>query len=212
MPGVGPVLAFTLIALLPELGKMNRKQIAALVGLAPYDFDSGKLKGHRSIYGGRMSVRKRPLHGRPQRKPLQSRPQNLPQTPRRRRQKIQGSVEAGDEAADDRVVAGHEHDWYRRGCSLGRERRRGISDDQGHLLVNQISDYIRQPMGLIFHRAVFDCDVLARDETCFLQALVECGHEVCEVSERGISKKPDHRPLLRTRREWPHGRRAAERR
>src|SRR5262249_11105448 len=55
MPGVGPVLAFTLIALLPELGKMSRKQIAALVGLAPYDFDSGKLKGHRSIYGGRMS-------------------------------------------------------------------------------------------------------------------------------------------------------------
>src|SRR5262249_23916280 len=42
MPGVGPVLAFTLIALLPELGKMSRKQIAALVGLAPYDFDSGK--------------------------------------------------------------------------------------------------------------------------------------------------------------------------
>ena len=57
MPGVGPVLAFTLIALLPELGQMNRKQIAALVGLAPYDFDSGKLKGHRSIYGGRMPVR-----------------------------------------------------------------------------------------------------------------------------------------------------------
>src|SRR5262249_30901527 len=54
MPGVGPVLAVTLIALLPELGKMSRKQIAALVGLAPYDFDSGKLKGHRSIYGGRM--------------------------------------------------------------------------------------------------------------------------------------------------------------
>ena len=37
------MLAFTLIALLPELGKMSRKQIAALVGLAPYDFDSGKL-------------------------------------------------------------------------------------------------------------------------------------------------------------------------
>jgi transposase len=57
MPGVGPVLAFTLIALLPELGQMSRKQIAALVGLAPYDFDSGKLRGHRSIYGGRLSVR-----------------------------------------------------------------------------------------------------------------------------------------------------------
>ena len=58
MPGVGPVLAFTLVALLPELGRMSRKQIAALVGLAPYDFDSGKLRGHRSIYGGRMPVRK----------------------------------------------------------------------------------------------------------------------------------------------------------
>ena len=57
MRGVGPVLAFTLIALLPELGKMSRKQIAALVGLAPYDFDSGKLRGHRSIYGGRMPIR-----------------------------------------------------------------------------------------------------------------------------------------------------------
>jgi len=46
-----------LIALLPELGHMSRKQIAALVGLAPYDFDSGKLRGHRSIYGGRLPVR-----------------------------------------------------------------------------------------------------------------------------------------------------------
>ena len=57
MRGVGPTLAFTLIAVLPELGQMSRKQIAALVGLAPYDFDSGKLKGHRCIYGGRMPVR-----------------------------------------------------------------------------------------------------------------------------------------------------------
>jgi len=42
---------------LPELGQIDAKQIAALVGLAPYDFDSGKLKGHRCIYGGRMPVR-----------------------------------------------------------------------------------------------------------------------------------------------------------
>jgi transposase len=47
MPGVGPVLACTLIALLPELGAMSRKQIAALVGVAPYAFDSGKLNGCR---------------------------------------------------------------------------------------------------------------------------------------------------------------------
>jgi len=58
MPGVGPILAFTLIALLPELGQMSRKQVAAIVGVAPYDFDSGKMKGMRSIWGGRAPVRR----------------------------------------------------------------------------------------------------------------------------------------------------------
>jgi len=57
MPGVGPVLACTLIALLPELGTMSRKQVAALVGVAPYAFDSGKFKGRRCIWGGRAPVR-----------------------------------------------------------------------------------------------------------------------------------------------------------
>jgi transposase len=57
MPGVGPTLAYTLLALLPELGRIRQKHIAALVGVAPYDFDSGKLKGHRCIYGGRAPVR-----------------------------------------------------------------------------------------------------------------------------------------------------------
>jgi transposase len=57
MPGVGPTLAYTLLALLPELGQMSRKQIAALVGVAPYDFDSGKFKGQRRIWGGRAPVR-----------------------------------------------------------------------------------------------------------------------------------------------------------
>jgi transposase len=54
MPGVGPVLAVTLLALLPELGQMNRKQVAALVGVAPYDFDSGRLKGMRCIWGAAL--------------------------------------------------------------------------------------------------------------------------------------------------------------
>jgi transposase len=58
MPGVGPVLAVTLLALLPELGQMSRKQVAALVGVAPYDFDSGKLKGMRCIWGGRAPIRR----------------------------------------------------------------------------------------------------------------------------------------------------------
>jgi transposase len=57
MPGVGPVLACTLIALLPELGSLSRKQIAALVGVAPYALESGKLKAKRCIWGGRAPVR-----------------------------------------------------------------------------------------------------------------------------------------------------------
>jgi transposase len=57
MPGVGAVLACTLIALLPELGRMSRKQVAALVGVAPYAFESGTLKGRRCIWGGRANVR-----------------------------------------------------------------------------------------------------------------------------------------------------------
>ena len=57
MPGVGATLAYTLLALLPELGQIGRKQVAALVGLAPYDFDSGRFRGQRHIWGGRVAVR-----------------------------------------------------------------------------------------------------------------------------------------------------------
>lgn len=57
VPGVGPVTAHTLIAELPELGHCNRKEIAALVGVAPYNHDSGHKRGHRGIRGGRATVR-----------------------------------------------------------------------------------------------------------------------------------------------------------
>lgn len=57
VPGIGPITAATLLALLPELGQISRKKIAALVGLAPYDFDSGTMKGRRAIWGGRAPVR-----------------------------------------------------------------------------------------------------------------------------------------------------------
>lgn len=57
VPGVGPVLSATLLALVPELGRLSNRQIAALIGLAPFDHDSGKLKGKRCIWGGRQSVR-----------------------------------------------------------------------------------------------------------------------------------------------------------
>jgi transposase len=57
MPGVGPVLATTLIALLPELGALTRRQIAALVGVAPFDRSSGRQVGAKSIQAGRVLVR-----------------------------------------------------------------------------------------------------------------------------------------------------------
>jgi transposase len=57
MKGVGPVLAHTLLALLPELGQLTGKQIAALVGVAPFDDQSGKRQGLRFIQGGRPAIR-----------------------------------------------------------------------------------------------------------------------------------------------------------
>ena len=58
VPGIGPVMSRTGLAELPELGLLNRKQLAALVGVAPFNRDSGRLRGHRTIWGGRASVRR----------------------------------------------------------------------------------------------------------------------------------------------------------
>jgi transposase len=57
VPGVGPVLSSTLTALVPELGKLNRKQIASLVGVAPFNRDSGLGERRRVTWGGRAPVR-----------------------------------------------------------------------------------------------------------------------------------------------------------
>jgi transposase len=57
MPGVGPTLSATLISQLPELGTLTRWQIATLVGVAPFNRDSGYLRGRRIIWGGRAQVR-----------------------------------------------------------------------------------------------------------------------------------------------------------
>ena len=57
IPGIGPVAATTLIALMPELGGLSPKAIAAMAGLAPFNVDSGKLRGSRKIKGGRKRVR-----------------------------------------------------------------------------------------------------------------------------------------------------------
>jgi len=57
VPGVGPVLCTTLLAGLPELGRLNRREIAALVGVAPLNHDSGTMRGRRTVWGGRAHLR-----------------------------------------------------------------------------------------------------------------------------------------------------------
>ncbi len=57
VPGVGDQLSLTLLAYLPELGTLDRRQIAALVGVAPFNRDSGTLRGKRTVWGGRARVR-----------------------------------------------------------------------------------------------------------------------------------------------------------
>ncbi|MDR2216671.1 MAG: IS110 family transposase [Nevskiaceae bacterium] len=57
VPGIARVIALNLVATLPELGRLNRRQISALVGVAPFNRDSGHLRGRRSIYGGRAPTR-----------------------------------------------------------------------------------------------------------------------------------------------------------
>jgi transposase len=58
IPGVGYVTAITMLASMPELGQLNRQEIAAMAGLAPFNRDSGKKRGQRRIFGGRQSVRR----------------------------------------------------------------------------------------------------------------------------------------------------------
>lgn len=57
VPGVGPVLSLTLLVELPELGSLNRRQLAALAGVAPLNRDSGLWRGKRTIWGGRARLR-----------------------------------------------------------------------------------------------------------------------------------------------------------
>ena len=63
VPGMGRVTATVMLAQLPELGTLNNKQIAGLVGVCPYSRDSGAMRGRRTIWGGRASVRAGAVHG-----------------------------------------------------------------------------------------------------------------------------------------------------
>lgn len=57
VPGIGRVISLNLLATLPELGTLNRREISALAGVAPFNRDSGRMRGRRSIYGGRADTR-----------------------------------------------------------------------------------------------------------------------------------------------------------
>ena len=77
VPGVGPVLCANLIASLPELGSLSRERIAALVGVAPLNRDSGAFRGRRKVWGGAEQRPGRPVHGHPGGHPPQPANQGL---------------------------------------------------------------------------------------------------------------------------------------
>jgi transposase len=91
VPGVGRVVSLTLLAELPELGRLSHKEIAALVGVAPLARDSGTLRGKRLVYGGRPSPG-RALHGRARREPSQSGDPHLLRAPALGREARQGGA------------------------------------------------------------------------------------------------------------------------
>ena len=86
VPGVGKVTVATLLGLLPELGQLDRRAVAALVGVAPFARDSGLMKGRRTIWGGRRAGARGALHGGPGRGPPQPHAARLLPAPGRRRQ------------------------------------------------------------------------------------------------------------------------------
>lgn len=80
VPGVGPVLSRTWVAQMPELGRLHRQEIAALVGVAPLNRDSGTRRGNRTVWGGRAHVRAALYMGARRRTP-QSSPQSVLDAP-----------------------------------------------------------------------------------------------------------------------------------
>ena len=102
VPGVGRVVSLTLLAELPELGRLNRKEIAKLVGVTPLARDSGTMRGKRMVYGGRASVRAALYIGSPGRHQVQSGdPRSIPAPAQSREGKETGARRVHAEALDD---------------------------------------------------------------------------------------------------------------
>jgi hypothetical protein len=106
---------------------------------------------------------------------------------------------------------GHKDDRHRRGCGLGRERRRGIADDQGYLPAKKVRHERRQSILLILG-PVFDRDAVAFDVPFFRKAVAECNYARPQLRWRSTVEESDHgHRLLRARRERPRSRAAEQR-
>src|SRR5262245_2827304 len=123
-------------------------------------------------------------------------------------------MQAADEAAPDRVAAGHEDDWYSRGRSFGRKRRWIAADcnDDGHLPLHEISDQRGQSIVLAIGPTIIDDDVSITDESGFTEGLLEQRGERRVRDWRTGAEQTDrrHRRLLSARRKRPCHRRAAQ--
>ena len=102
VPGIGNQISLTLLAYLPELGTLNRRQIAALVGVAPFNRDSGTLRGKRTVWGGRARVPHSPIHRGDGSQPFQPGHKGLlPASVVRRQAEKAGSDRLHAQAADN---------------------------------------------------------------------------------------------------------------
>src|SRR6516164_1126825 len=125
------------------------------------------------------------------------------------------TIEARHQTELDRVGANVKHDWDRRGCGLGRNRRGAGArcDDHAHAAGDEVGGQRRQSLIVAIGPAEFEDDVLALDKACLSKALAEGRHSVSALSGRAGVEETDHwhGRLLPSRDERPH-RRAAEQR
>src|SRR5215472_5705357 len=126
------------------------------------------------------------------------------------------TMQAGDDAAPDRVGSPHEHDRNRRGRRLGRQGRwvATYCNNDGDVLAHKIGGEPRQSIVLPLCPTIVDGDVLTLDNACFIETLADDRNERCVDSERTAAEQPNHRKrtLLRAGHERPRCGRAAEQR
>src|SRR4051794_13159375 len=114
-------------------------------------------------------------------------------------------IQAGDKSNLDRVASGHEYDWNRRGCCLGRLCSRAVCGNHVHSSSNEIGCQFWQPIVSILRKAVFDRHVLAFDIAALFQTSTPGAQKVGVLARSPAAEEPDPRDrrLLRARRQRP---------